>query len=112
MEQHKLPNVTIALVLGIISFIACCCSAGVGGVVLSGVAFYLVKKDEKLYMVNPEMYTNYGQLKTAKIIAIIGLILSVLYLIFAIYQIVSAGGWDSYMEGQQRILEEWGMDIE
>ena len=55
MEQHKLPNVTIALVLSIISFIACCCSSGLGGLVFSGIALYLVNKDEKEYLSNPKL---------------------------------------------------------
>ena len=61
MEQHKLPNVTIALVLSIISFIACCCSSGLGGLVFSGIALYLVNKDEKEYLSNPENYSNYSR---------------------------------------------------
>ena len=69
MEQHKLPNVTIALVLSIISFIACCCSSGLGGLVFSGIALYLVNKDEKEYLSNPENYSNYSRLKTTKTLA-------------------------------------------
>ena len=59
MEQQKLPNATISLVLGIISFIACCCSMGIGGLLFSGIAFFLVKKDENLYAQNPELYSNF-----------------------------------------------------
>ena len=50
MEQQKLPNATISIVLGIISFIGCCCTSGFGGVVLSGIALFLAKKDEKKYI--------------------------------------------------------------
>lgn len=109
MEQQKLPNATISLVLGIISFIACCCSMGIGGLILSGIAFYLAKKDERLYMDNPELYSNYNQLKTAKIVAIIGLVLGILALAIALYQIMSYGGWSGYMEQQQKMLEEIGI---
>ncbi|RMB64068.1 DUF4190 domain-containing protein [Dokdonia sinensis] len=112
MEQQKLPNVTIALVLGIISFIACCCSMGIGGLVLSGIAFYLVTKDQKLYLENPELYGNYSQLKTARIIAIIGLALAAIAFLFSIYQIVSAGGWASYNEQQMEQLRELGFPME
>lgn len=109
MEQQKLPNATISLVLGIISFIACCCSMGIGGLILSGIALYLARKDERIYMANPELYSNYNQLKTAKIVAIIGLVLAVLAIILSIYQIMSYGGWDGYMEQQQKVLEEMGI---
>ena len=96
--QQKLPNATIALVLGIISFIACCCSMGIGGFIFSGIAYYLVLKDTKLYTEDPDAYSNFSQLNTAKIIAIIGLILAALSFIYSVYQIWSIGGWDAYME--------------
>ena len=112
MEQQKLPNATISLVLGIISFIACCCSMGIGGIVMSGIAFYLARKDEALYMANPELYSNYSQVKTAKIVAIVGLILGIISLLFSIYSIMSAGGWDGYMEQQQELFEQFGIEAE
>lgn len=105
MEQHKLPNVTIALVLSIISFIACCCSSGLGGLILSGIALFLVNKDEKEYLKNPENYSNYGQLKTTKTVAYIGLVLAILSVVWVIYSISSMGGWDAYMENQQKVIE-------
>ena len=112
MDQQKLPNVTIAMVLGILSYICCCFSAGIGGLLFSGIAFYLLRKDEKLYEENPEGYSNYGSLKTAKIIAIIGLALGALALIMVVFQIVSAGGWEAYMEQQKEIYEQLGIPVE
>jgi hypothetical protein len=109
MEQQKLPNTTISIVLGSISFIACCCSAGLGGLIFSGIAFFLAKKDEKLYSEQPELYSNYGQVKTAKIIAIIGLALGALSLAWSIYTIISVGGWDAYLEQQQQAIEQLGI---
>jgi hypothetical protein len=109
MEQQKLPNATIALVLGIISFIACCCSMGIGGLIFSGIALFLTKKDEVLYSQNPELYSNFSQVKTSKIIAIIGLVLAVIALAISIYQIASVGGWDSYLEQQQELIEQLGI---
>lgn len=102
MEQQKLPNVTIALVLGIISFIGCCCTSGFGGVLFSGIALFLTNKDEKLYKENPENYSNFGQLKTAKIIAIIGLVLSVLVIAFYFYA-KSTGMYEEMMEQLQEM---------
>ncbi|WP_452598388.1 CCC motif membrane protein [Pontimicrobium sp. MEBiC01747] len=101
MEKQKLKNATISIVLGIVSFVGCCCTSGFGGLVLSGIALFLAKKDEKTYQENPEAYDNYGQVKTAKIIAIIGLILSVLTIILYIY-LKSTGK----MEELQEMLEE------
>ncbi|MGB5498639.1 MAG: CCC motif membrane protein [Maribacter sp.] len=107
MEQQKLPNVTIAIVLSILSFLCCCFSAGIGGILLSGIALFLTKKDEGLYMQNPENYSNFSTLKTAKIIAIIGLVLGVLSLIYTIYAVRQMGGWDAYMEQAQEMMEQW-----
>ena len=111
MEQQKLPNATISIVLGSISFICCCFSAGIGGLILSGIAFFLAKKDEKLYAENPEVYSNFSQVKTAKIIAIIGLALAAIAFAMSVYSIVAAGGWDAYMEQQREIYKQMGIDI-
>ncbi len=107
MEQQKLPNVTIAIVLGIISFI-CCCFGGIPGAIMAGIAFILIKKYEKRYKENPEMYSNYSQLKTAKIVAIIGLVIGISWFIWTYYQISEMGGWDVYMEKSREMMEQWG----
>ena len=107
MEQQKLPNVTTGLVLGIISFICCCLSSGIGGIIMSGIAFFLLKKDEKTYASNPDSYSNYSQLKTAKIIAIIGLVIGILSLIWTIYSIQKMGGIDAYKEQMMELFEQY-----
>lgn len=110
MEPQKLPNVTIALVLGIVSYLCCCFSGGIGGIILSGIALFLTSKDEKIYKENPENYSNFSQLKTAKTVAIIGLVLGVLSLIWIVYSVMQMGGWEAYMEKTQEILEEYGIE--
>lgn len=112
MEQQKLPNVTIALVLSIISFLCCICSSGLGGLLMSGIALFLTSKDEKKYNENPEDYSNYPQLKTAKIIAIIGLVIAILTIAVVIFSITSAGGWDAYLEQQKEVYEQMGIDLD
>ena len=107
MEKQKLPNVTISMILGIISFIACCCSSGLGGLLFSGVALFLANKDKKTYLENPELYENYSSLKTARIIAIIGLVLAVITVIFSIISIISMGGFEAYMERNRELIEQW-----
>ena len=66
---------------------------------------FLAKKDEKTYAENPDLYMNYGQVKTAKIIAIIGLILSLIIVAVYLYM-VSTGQYDDLMENYQKMLEE------
>ena len=108
MEQQKLPNVTISLVLGIISFIACCFTSGFGGVVLSGIALFLANKDKKTAAQDPELYDNYGQLKTARIIAIIGLVLAALMVVAFVGMLIAFGGYAGMQEWQQQQLEQMG----
>ena len=106
MEQQKLPNVTIAIILAILSYI-CCCFGGLPGAIMSGIAFFLVRQDEKKYAENPELYSNYSQLKTAKVLSIIGIVLGVLYFLWSWYQIHAIGGWEMYMERVQEMSEQW-----
>ncbi|MFT6995370.1 MAG: hypothetical protein ACJA1P_002115 [Maribacter sp.] len=109
MEQQKLPNVTIAMVLGILSFFCCCLSMGIGGILLSGIALFLVNKDVKLYQQNPEDYSNYNTLKTVRTIAIVGLVLGLVSLAWSIYSLVSVGGWEGYLEQNSELFEQFGL---
>ena len=106
MEQQKLPNVTIVIVLAIVGFV-CCCFAGIPGILFGGIGLILALKDEKLYNENPERYSNYSQLKTAKILTIITLAIGVLYLIYTIFSISQMGGWDGYMEKVSEMTEQY-----
>lgn len=102
MEQRKLPNATIALILSILSFILCCFTSGLGGVILAPIGLYLANKDRKLYLENPDQYDNYSIVKAARIIAIIGLVLSALLLVTAIGLLIYAGS----SEDLRHMLEE------
>ena len=106
MEQQKLPNVTLGLVLAIVSFL-CCCFGGLPATIVAAIAFFILRNDEKKYIENPELYSNYSQLKTAKIIAIIAMVIGVLYFFLALYNIQQMGGWDAYMEQVQEMSEQW-----
>lgn len=106
MEERKLPNATISLVLGIISYVACCFSWGIGGIVLSGIALFLANKDKKTYLDNPEAYDNYKQVNTARIVAIIGLVLGVLTLAAMAVVLITYGGYDAFMEAMQEMKQQ------
>jgi hypothetical protein len=84
MEKQKLPNEQAIMILGIASFIGCCCTSGFLGVILSGIGLFLSKKSEVLLAENPDTY-NLGSLNTWKIVNLISLILSGLTLIWALY---------------------------
>ncbi|WP_091520092.1 CCC motif membrane protein [Paenimyroides ummariense] len=100
----NLPNATAVLVLGILSILGCCCY-GIVGLICGIIGMVLAKKDMALYQQNPSAYNNYSNLNTGRILCIIGLILSVIYLIanivlFAMY------GLDGIQEMQQQWIEQ------
>jgi hypothetical protein len=104
MKKQKLPNASAVLILGICSIVTCCCY-GIIGLILGIVAIILAKKDIQLYNENPEVYDGYSNLNTGKILAIIGIILSSIYLLFTIY-IFAVVGEDGMKDFQQNLLEK------
>ncbi|MBC6997870.1 CCC motif membrane protein [Cytophaga sp. FL35] len=102
MEQQKLPNATIILVLGILSIVTCCCY-GILGLIIGIVTLVLAKKAKDIYLENPELYSDFNNVKTGKILAIIGIVLSALFLIYII-GIVSYFGMDALQD--QELLQE------
>ncbi|XZF12845.1 CCC motif membrane protein [Chitinophagaceae bacterium MMS25-I14] len=94
-NPQPLPNATAVLILGILSIATCCCY-GIPGVICGVIALVLASKDMKLYNTSPAAYMrgSYNNLNGGRICAIIGLIISVLYLLLVIYMI-SMMGWDN-----------------
>ena len=92
--QIPLPNATAVLVLGIVSIVGSCCY-GVIGIICGIIALVLAKKDFKLYNDAPDVYTqaSLGNLKGGKICAIIGLCLSVAYLLVIIIYLAIFGSY-------------------
>lgn len=102
MDQQKLPNATGVLVLGIVSIVGCCCYA-LPGLITGIIAIVLYNKDKKLYDSNPGLYSDYGNLNAGRILAIIGIVLSVLYII-TILIMGSVIGWEAMFD--QELLKE------
>ena len=90
MEKRNLPNGTAVLVLGIMSIVTCCCY-GFIGLTLGIIAVVLANKDLKLYQESPELYLNYKNLSIGKVLGIIGIVLSSLFLIVVIYAEIFVG---------------------
>jgi uncharacterized membrane protein YuzA (DUF378 family) len=90
MQKRKLPNATAVLILGIFSILTCCCY-GVVGLALGIVALVLAKKDIALYKADPELYSDYSNLNTGRILAIIGIVLSAIYLLITLFSFVFYG---------------------
>lgn len=108
MHKTKLPNSTTVLVLGIFSILTCCCY-GIPGIITGLIALNLAKKDTALYNENPNEYDGFSNIKTGKILAIIGLVLSVLFLIYII-GIISYFGWDVLTN--QELLKERMLEMQ
>ncbi|MEO9513820.1 MAG: CCC motif membrane protein [Flavobacteriaceae bacterium] len=104
MEQKKLPNGVLSIVLGIFGFVCCC--TGIFGATISGIGFYLARKSEKIYKENPDDYDNYGQIKAGKIISLIALILSLIMVVRWIYIIYNAGGVAEFIEEFKTAYQE------
>ena len=91
-QKQNLPNATAVLVLGIISIIGCCCY-GLIGTICGIIALVLASKDSRRYAATPQLFTtsSYNNLKAGRICAIIGTIISILYLIAIIIIIAVMG---------------------
>ena len=104
METQKL-NPTIVYVLAILGLL-CCCFGGLG-FILAGIAFFIANSKLKAAKINPESFdqSSVKAMNTAKIVAIVILIINILYLIMTIYRI-STVGWDELMIQSKEIMEQ------
>ena len=91
-QLPPLPNSTAVLVLGILSIVFCW-GWGVIGLILGIIALSLSGKASTMYMANPGMYSaiSYNNMKAGRVCAIIGTILSALFLIYVIIIIAFVG---------------------
>ena len=105
MEKQQLPNATLILVFGIISIVTCCCG-GIIGLPLGIIALVLANKSIALYATNPELYTGFKNVKTGRILAIIGIILNAILLIRVIW-VISTVGFEGIQELQEEFLRSF-----
>ena len=106
MEQKKLPNATLILVFGILSILTCCCY-GIVGLILGIIAIVMAKKATAIYLENPDVYTDFKNVKTGKTLAYVGIILSLIYIVFVVI-IIAVFGFESLQDQelmQQKIQE-------
>ena len=90
--QQALPNATATLVLGIISIVGCFCY-GIVGLACGIIAIVLSNKDRARYNANPTAWTtsSFNNMKAGRVCAIIGIILSALYLVYVIFLFATIG---------------------
>lgn len=104
MEQQKL-NPTLVYVLSILGLL-CCCLFG-SGIIPSGIAFFIAKNNLKKVEAEPESYdvSNVKQMNTAKIVALVVVIINVLMIIRVIY-VIATVGWDEMSSEFMKAYEE------
>ncbi|HSH51118.1 MAG TPA: CCC motif membrane protein [Bacteroidales bacterium] len=90
--QQTLPNSTAVLILGILSIAICWCY-GLVGITMGIIALVLSSKAKALYAGNPDQYTigSYKNMNAGRICAIIGTVLSSLYIVVIIIYLLIVG---------------------
>ena len=104
IQRQELPNSTLILIFGLLSIIGCCCY-GIVGLVFGIITMLMAQKATNIYNENPEMYNGYQNVKTGKILAIIGIVLSALVLIIGIVSLIILGGLEGIQEMQHEMLK-------
>ena len=98
MGGGKLPNDQTALILSISAAVllltGCCCGlfTTIPALICAIIGFVLANKATTLYKLNPGIYTqqSLSNAKTAKVTALVALILSAIWTVFSILAIVGA----------------------
>ena len=99
MQQQPLPGASTVLTMGIISIVGSLICCGPFAIIFSIIGLVKAKKSEAMYYENPEIYSDFSNVKTGKILSYIGLALSLVMLIFfiiyfgVIIAMVTAGGF-------------------
>jgi len=102
MEPQKLSPTT-AYVLSILSLL-CCCFGGLG-FIFAGIAFFMTQSKINQVKADPESYepNSVKAVNTAKIVALIMLIINLLFLCYTVYKIY-VFGWDNILEFRNGII--------
>ncbi len=106
-QSRPLTYSTSILVLGILSIVLCWCY-GIIGIALAIIALVQANKASEEYKKNPTIYTmsSLNNMKAGKTCAIIGLILSSIYLVWIIIYVIIIGAamtlvpWDMFQDFQ------------
>lgn len=81
MNREPLPGASNAMAMGIISIIVPFVCCGPFGIIFSIIGLVSAGKAERLYYENPESYTGFENVKTAKILSYIGMGISIVFIL-------------------------------
>jgi|SRR5690554_1998093 len=104
-QPEKLPKSTGILVLGILSIVFSLCCVGFLGVIFAIIALVMASSATAMYNAEPERYTGYSNVKTGKVLAIIGLIISIITILITVY-FFSTIGYEGILEMQEEMLRD------
>lgn len=108
--QQKIPQSSGALIFGILSIVLSCCCSGILGLIMAIIALVMAANAKKIYLEAPEQYTGFSNVKTARTLAIIGIVINVIVLLFGIYFLVEYGV-EGIEEMQRELMKEYGIDV-
>lgn len=94
--KEKLPGASNTLVWGIVSLVMAFCFAPFS-IIAGIVALTSAKKPTNLHAADPNRYDGIGNVKTGKILGIIGLVVSVISIAASIYMF-STGAYDEIFQ--------------
>jgi hypothetical protein len=84
MNQEPLPGASTAMTMGIISVIGALVCCGPFAAIFSIIGLSSAKKAENMHFQEPDRYSGYENIKTARILSYIGLALSLVMLVIGI----------------------------
>jgi hypothetical protein len=84
MNRETLPDASNALTFGILAIVLTLVCCGPFGAIFGFIGLSKAKNAERIYLVEPERYTGYENVKTGRILSYIGLALAAILLVFTI----------------------------
>ncbi|MEO0573408.1 MAG: CCC motif membrane protein [Bacteroidota bacterium] len=84
MAQQPLPGASTVLTMGIISIVGSLVCCGPFALIFSIIGLVKAKRSETLYYQNPDLYSDFSNVKTGRILSYVGLGLSLIMLVFFI----------------------------
>ena len=107
LQKQELPNSTLILIMGILSIVGCCCYGAVG-LIFGIVAVILSKKSIEIYQSNPELYLGYQNVKTGRVLGIIGIVLSAIVVLSWLVALIFFGGMEGIYHMRDEVIRQYG----
>ena len=84
MNQQPLPGASTVLTMGIIATVTSLICCGPFAAIFSIIGLSKAKTAERIFNENPELYSDYSNVKTGRILSYIGLAIALIMLVLSI----------------------------